>query len=278
MTSSGSTHPGEATTCCACSPPCSHPDRRGGSFYGGLVTGREPSPELLEPLSWTFWEGMQERSAVDYYLARTAARRLVAADRRVWDDYDVVLLPRSRAGRCASASSTRSDEPWEDFRRSGEFTPYTALFNTSGQPAISLPLYHGEDGLPVGIQLAGRPAKTRRRCFRSQPSSEATAPGLTGGRHSPPPSGRRRRSAGRSAGPPSGRSQSGTVPRRTCSRGRSGSAAGCRRGGTARSRRPIDRPRCPQCRSRSCSTPRPLPRSSTPRGRTSDPTSSASCG
>ena len=51
-----------------------------------------------------------------------------------------------------------SDDPWDDFRRSGEFTPYTALFNTSGQPAISLPLYHGDDGLPVGVQLAGRPA------------------------------------------------------------------------------------------------------------------------
>jgi len=27
----------------------------------------------------------------------------------------------------------------------------------TGQPAISLPLYQGEDGLPLGVQLAGRP-------------------------------------------------------------------------------------------------------------------------
>ena len=51
-----------------------------------------------------------------------------------------------------------SDAPWEDFRRSGEFTPYTAIFNVTGQPAISLPLFHGEDGLPLAVQLAGRPA------------------------------------------------------------------------------------------------------------------------
>ena len=50
-----------------------------------------------------------------------------------------------------------SDDPWEDFRRSGEFTPYTASFNVSGQPAISLPLFHGEDGLPLAVQLAGQP-------------------------------------------------------------------------------------------------------------------------
>jgi amidase len=28
----------------------------------------------------------------------------------------------------------------------------------TGQPAISVPLFGGEDGLPLGVQLAGRPA------------------------------------------------------------------------------------------------------------------------
>ena len=51
-----------------------------------------------------------------------------------------------------------SDDPWDDFRRSGQFTPYTAIFNVTGQPAISLPLFHGDDGLPVAVQIAGRPA------------------------------------------------------------------------------------------------------------------------
>jgi amidase len=129
------------------------------AFYGGLVTGREPSAELMEPLSWTFWEGIRERTAVDYYLARTQLGALSRQIVAVWDDYDVVLLP-SLAQRPVRIGELdpRSDEPWEDFRRSGEFTPYTALFNTSGQPAISLPVFHGEDGLPVGVQLAGRPA------------------------------------------------------------------------------------------------------------------------
>jgi amidase len=51
-----------------------------------------------------------------------------------------------------------SDDPWDDFRRSGRFTPYTALYNVTGQPAMSVPLFHGDDGLPTAVQIAARPA------------------------------------------------------------------------------------------------------------------------
>ena len=130
-----------------------------GIWFGSQVTGREPSAELVEPLSWTIWEGVRERDPLDYLLART---QLAAASRSIvalWDEYDVVLSPSlaQRPVRVGEIDSC-SDAPWEDFHRSGEFTPYTALYNVTGQPAISLPLFHGEDGLPLGVMLAGRPA------------------------------------------------------------------------------------------------------------------------
>jgi amidase len=130
-----------------------------GVFFGAMVTGREPSAELVEPLSWTIWEGIGKRTALDFFLARTqlsaTSRGIVA----LWDTYDVVMTPAlaERPLRIGEVDTCSSD-PWEDFRRSGAFTPYTAIFNVTGQPAISLPLYHGDDGLPAGIQLAGRPA------------------------------------------------------------------------------------------------------------------------
>jgi amidase len=130
-----------------------------GMWFGSQVTGREPAEELVEPLTWTIWEGVRERSPLDYMLART---RLTAASRAIvalWDEYDVVLTPTlaQRPVRIGEIDSCSGD-PWEDFHRSGQFTPYTALFNVTGQPAISLPLHHGEDGLPLGVMLAGRPA------------------------------------------------------------------------------------------------------------------------
>jgi amidase len=130
-----------------------------GMWFGSQATGREPSAELVEPLTWTIWEGIRERDPLDYLLART---RLTAASRPIvalWDEYDAILTPSlaQRPVKIGEIDSC-SDDPWEDFHRSGQFTPYTALFNVTGQPAISLPLFHGEDGLPLGVMLAGRPA------------------------------------------------------------------------------------------------------------------------
>jgi amidase len=43
------------------------------------------------------------------------------------------------------------------FRCSSKFTPFTPFVNVSGQPAISLPMYEGDDGLPLAVQLIGKP-------------------------------------------------------------------------------------------------------------------------
>jgi amidase len=49
-------------------------------------------------------------------------------------------------------------DPAADFERQKRFTPFTAVVNATGQPAISLPLYQSVEGLPIGVMLVGRPA------------------------------------------------------------------------------------------------------------------------
>jgi amidase len=40
-----------------------------------------------------------------------------------------------------------------------QYTPWTSFVNVAGLPAISLPVHHTESGLPMGVQLIGRPGR-----------------------------------------------------------------------------------------------------------------------
>jgi Asp-tRNA(Asn)/Glu-tRNA(Gln) amidotransferase A subunit family amidase len=40
--------------------------------------------------------------------------------------------------------------------RSALFVPFTPIFNATGQPAMSVPLFWNRDGVPIGVQFASR--------------------------------------------------------------------------------------------------------------------------
>jgi amidase len=127
--------------------------------FGALLAGRPPTEDDVEALSWHLWERAIDQHSIDYL---AATLRLQAATRAIigfFDDVDVVLTPAlgERPLALGVLDATAPDAA-ATFFRSGAFTPFTAVANVTGQPAISLPLYHGEDGLPTGVQLFGRPA------------------------------------------------------------------------------------------------------------------------
>jgi amidase len=72
--------------------------------------------------------------------------------------WDLILTP-SLAQRPLAIGSLPTDgpDPMGTFMASSRFTPYTPFVNVTGQPAISLPMYEGDDGLPLAIQLIGPP-------------------------------------------------------------------------------------------------------------------------
>jgi amidase len=91
---------------------------------------------------------------------QTASREAIEA----LAPYDAVLTP-TLADLPAPVGSLRDDDdPAADFEAQKRFTPFTALWNVTGMPAVSLPLHHTApmpgaiQGLPVGVMLAGRPA------------------------------------------------------------------------------------------------------------------------
>jgi amidase len=130
--------------------------------YSGAVAGRGVggiSSEDMEPMSWAIFSMIQKLSAVQ---GMAATVQLQAHSRRLvsfLEPYDALLTPAlAERPLPLGTLDTAAPEPMSTFTRSGLFTPFTPIFNASGQPGISLPLFQGEDGLPLGVQLVGRPA------------------------------------------------------------------------------------------------------------------------
>jgi amidase len=131
--------------------------------FGALLAGREPAEEDMEALSWAIWQISQGLTAVQ---ARLAAVRLQGFARQMvtWTaQYDAVLTPAlAEAPVKIGVLDPTAPDPLATFARSGQFTPYTAISNVTGSPAISLPLYARPDGdpdagLPLGVQIIGQP-------------------------------------------------------------------------------------------------------------------------
>lgn len=118
--------------------------------------------ELLMPL--TRWLRAQAESVSGHAYAE-AISVLQTASRRAISElaaHDAILTP-TLALPPAPVGSIRDDaDPEQDFQNQKAFTPFTAVYNVTGQPAINLPLHWNEDGLPIGVMLAGRPAGEAR--------------------------------------------------------------------------------------------------------------------
>ena len=112
--------------------------------------------DLLEPLTrWLVAEG-RELSARQ--LAE-ALQTLTMFERRVirqFASFDAVLTPAlAMTPRPVGWFDTTDVE--RNFEQQCQYTPWTSFVNVAGLPAITLPVAESDDGLPMGVQLIGRP-------------------------------------------------------------------------------------------------------------------------
>jgi amidase len=141
-------------------PPWREPD-----LFDAFLTVWQVGPTLypiedlssLTALNRELAEKAYETSAPAYAQAlfrlQTYARRVVA----FWSEVDVVLTPTLALPPVPVGWQEEVSGAFEQLLRSVAFTPFTAIANLTGLPAISLPLAETTDGLPVGVQAIGRP-------------------------------------------------------------------------------------------------------------------------
>jgi amidase len=126
--------------------------------HGQLVTGTEPSADNIEPLSMWLYETGKSITAPQYVMAVAQLQAFARGVIGFWDRYDILLTPAlGKLPVKHGEIDPCGDNPAFEFKKSGEFTPYTAGMNVTGQPAISVPLGESEEGLPLGTQLIGAP-------------------------------------------------------------------------------------------------------------------------
>ncbi|GIH64902.1 amidase [Microbispora siamensis] len=121
--------------------------------------GRPVEPDELEPRNRLMIEGGRAMAATDYL----GALRAMNAHRRrmaTWwtGGFDLLLTPTVPVAPYPLGWIS-DDDLWPSLERAGAGAAYTSPFNSTGQPAISLPLHRTAAGLPVGVQLvaaAGR--------------------------------------------------------------------------------------------------------------------------
>ena len=118
----------------------------------GDAIGRPIGEDDVEASNWLMGSIGRSISAADYIASvnwvHAWSRRLHAW----WDDFDVLVSPVIAV---PPPPIGWLSDPEHGTERLTSILQFTAQFNVSGQPAVSLPLHWSATGLPVGVQFVG---------------------------------------------------------------------------------------------------------------------------
>jgi len=121
------------------------------------IGGFPPDAAHYEPLTWALYEKGREFKAFEYLTALETLQRMSREICGFFEDCDVLLTPvLAEPPVDLGTFDAPLDNPMAAWDRVSLFATYTPLFNATGQPAMSVPLYWSEAGLPIGSHFVGR--------------------------------------------------------------------------------------------------------------------------
>ena len=117
--------------------------------------GRAAREDEFEPLNWRSLQLARGYSAEQVFTARIVFDQASRTLDLFLGDYDLILSPVT-AAPAPLLGAMSLDQPYEDYVQVAmAASPFTALFNMSGHPAMSVPLHRNAEGMPIGAQFAG---------------------------------------------------------------------------------------------------------------------------
>ncbi len=114
---------------------------------------RTPTSDLLEPLTWALYQLGRQQTAAAYVLGIQGLQRLSRDIARFFVDHDVWLTPTLGEPPLPLGSFDTPENPLLGFLRAVPFIPFTPICNVTGQPAMSVPLYWNDRGVPIGTHF-----------------------------------------------------------------------------------------------------------------------------
>jgi amidase len=117
-----------------------------------------PSDRLgdVEPRNRPMIERLAHLTVLEHANALQHVRQAACTFLEFWDTYDVLLSPTAGIVAPSVDFAPWHQEPDAHMATFATFPNFAQPFNLSGQPAVSVPTHWTNEGLPVGVQLAGR--------------------------------------------------------------------------------------------------------------------------
>lgn len=122
-----------------------------------MMTGQQPGTCEVEPLTRTLYEAGKKVDASAYLIAVNQLQMMSRQIAQFHVQYDLWLTPTLGEPPLPLGSFEATDDnPRAGFDKAADFVPFTPIQNATGQPAMSVPLYWNEQGLPVGVHFVAR--------------------------------------------------------------------------------------------------------------------------